>query len=110
MTAEERQAEAAHHAIVRACAPQLLPVPFAHQSWHPSRGEPAVPPLLAPAEMALFGSWQFSINRNPGIRAFLDRLFARPTCPCGRRSIARRWRISCAIGGSIISTASRCWA
>lgn len=76
MTAEERRMEAAHHAIVRRCAPQLLSIPFAHQAWHPSLGEAAVAPLLAPAGMALFGSWQFSINRNPAVRLFLDRLFA----------------------------------
>lgn len=75
MAPEERRIGAVHHAIVRDFAPALLPIPFAHQRWDDSLGGPWPAAMLAPADMPFFGSWQYSINRNPAIRAFLAALF-----------------------------------
>ena len=75
MTAAERKAELAHFKLIEAAAPDLLGVPFAHQSWDPSLGAPIAAPVLAGPGSALFGSWQWSINRVPGVRAALASLF-----------------------------------
>ena len=77
MTPEERKRETAHHALIRAAAPELLPPPFAMQGWHPALGAPAADPIQpAPGAPPVFGNWQYSINRNPAIRAFLTDFFA----------------------------------
>jgi hypothetical protein len=78
MTAEERRQELAHYRIVERGAPALLALPFAHQRWDEGLpGAPRVAPLLAPADMPLFGSWQFAINE-PDVRARLASLFSTP--------------------------------
>lgn len=76
MTPEERRMERAHHALIAHHAPALLPIPFAHQRWHEGLGAPTPDPVLAPATMPLFGNWQFSLDTNPALRAFLADLFA----------------------------------
>ena len=76
MTAAERKTELAHYKLIEAAAPELLELPFAHQSWHPSLGAPAPAPVLAAADAPLFGSWQWSVNRVPAVRAALAQLFA----------------------------------
>lgn len=81
MTAAERKAELAHFKLIEAAAPELLDLPFAHQSWHPALGIPEVPPILAAPGAALFGSWQWSVNRVPSVRAALARLFASVDIP-----------------------------
>jgi len=81
MTAAERKAELAHYRLIETAAPELLDLPFAHQSWHPSLGAKAVPPVLAAADAPLFGSWQWSVNRVPGVRAALAQLFASAEIP-----------------------------
>ena len=79
MTAAERAAELAHFRIVEACAPALLAVPFAHQRWDAALPRaPVVAPVLAPADLPLFGNWQFCVNRDPAIRDWLADLFAAP--------------------------------
>jgi hypothetical protein len=81
MTAAERKTELAHFRLIEAAAPELIDLPFAHQSWHPSlRAEPAAP-VLAAADAPLFGSWQWSVNRVPGVRAALAELFASTEIP-----------------------------
>jgi hypothetical protein len=81
MTAVERKAELAHYKLVEAAAPELLDLPFAHQSWHPSLGAGMAAPVLAPADAPLFGSWQWSANRVPAVRAALAQLFASVEIP-----------------------------
>lgn len=81
MTAAERKAELAHYRLIEAAAPELLDLPFAHQSWHPSLGAAAAAPVLAAADAPLFGSWQWSVNRVPGVRAALAELFASAEIP-----------------------------
>jgi hypothetical protein len=76
MTAAERKTELAHYRLIEAAAPELIDLPFAHQSWDPALGAPVVAPVLATAGSALFGSWQWSVNRVPGVRAALAELFA----------------------------------
>lgn len=76
MTAAERKAEVAHYRLIEAASPELLNLPFAHQSWHPSLGAPETAPVLAAADAPLFGSWQWSVNRVPGVRAALAEMFA----------------------------------
>ena len=77
MTPEERRQELAHYAIVKAAAPELLPLPFAHQRWDASLPDaPQVDPVLVPAGKPLFGNWQYSLNSRPEIRAHLIALFA----------------------------------
>ena len=76
MTAAERKAELAHFRLIEAAAPELIDLPFAHQSWHPSLGAPATQPVLAAPGAPLFGSWQWSINRVPAVRAALAHLFS----------------------------------
>lgn len=81
MTGAERKAELAHYKLIEAAAPELLDLPFAHQSWHPSLGAPVAAPVLAAADAPLFGSWQWSVNRVPGVRAALAELFASTEIP-----------------------------
>ena len=81
MTAAERKAELAHYRLIQAAAPELLDLPFAHQSWHPSLGAAANAPVLAAADAPLFGSWQWSVNRVPAVRAELAELFASTEIP-----------------------------
>lgn len=81
MTAAERKAELAHFRLIEAAAPELRDLPFAHQSWDPSLGAPVVPPVLAAPGAPLFGSWQWSVNRMPGVRAALAELFASSEIP-----------------------------
>jgi len=76
MTAAERKVELAHYKLIKAAAPELLDLPFAHQNWHASLGAPASAPVLAVADAPLFGSWQWSVNRIPAVRAALAELFA----------------------------------
>jgi hypothetical protein len=77
MTPEERRAELAHYTIVRAGAPELLALPFAHQTWDGSLPDaPQIDPVLVPAGKPLFGNWQYSLNARPEIRAHLAQLFA----------------------------------
>ncbi|MBU3076998.1 hypothetical protein [Sphingomonas quercus] len=77
MTAAERKAERAHYEIVRRAAPALLALPFAHQSWDASLAAQQTAPLVAAAGTKLFGTWQYSINRNAGVRAFLSDILGR---------------------------------
>ncbi|WP_419825255.1 hypothetical protein [Sphingomonas sp.] len=78
MTAGERRRDLAHYRIVERGAPELLALPFAHQRWDAELpGAPDVAPILAPADLPLFGSWQFSINE-PDVRARLATLFSTP--------------------------------
>jgi len=81
MTAAERKAELAHYRLIDAAAPELINLPFAHQRWHPSLGAESVAPVLAAADAPLFGSWQWSVNRVPGVRAALAELFASTEIP-----------------------------
>ena len=81
MTAAERKAELAHYKLIEAAAPELLDLPFAHQSWHPSLGPPAKAPVLAAVDAPLFGSWQWSVNRVPAVRAALAELFVSTEIP-----------------------------
>ena len=81
MTGAERKVELAHYKLIEAAAPELIDLPFAHQSWDPALGAPAVAPVLAAAGSALFGSWQWSVNRVPGVRAALAELFASVEIP-----------------------------
>jgi len=81
MTAAERKAELAHYKLIEAAAPELLDLPFAHQNWHISLGAPANAPVLAAADAPLFGSWQWSVNRVPAVRAALADLFASVEIP-----------------------------
>ena len=81
MTAAERKVELAHYKLIEAAAPQLLDLPFAHQGWHPSLGAPVTAPVLAATDAPLFGSWQWSVNRVPGVRAALAELFASVEIP-----------------------------
>jgi len=67
--------------LIEAAAPELLDLPFAHQSWHPALGAPVTAPVLAAADAPLFGSWQWSVNRVPGVRAALAELFASVEIP-----------------------------
>ncbi|WP_294389728.1 hypothetical protein [uncultured Sphingomonas sp.] len=76
MTPDERRMELAHFRIVERCAPGLLAIPFAHQTWHAALADaPRPDPLLTRAGAPLFGSWQWSINRNPAVRQALSALF-----------------------------------
>jgi len=81
LTASERKAELAHYKLVEAAAPELIDLPFAHQSWHPSLGAPVKAPVLAAADAHFFGSWQWSVNRIPAVRAALAELFASTEIP-----------------------------
>ena len=81
MTPEERRMEAAHHHLVRRHAPQIEAIPFAHQSWHAGLCIASADPILAPADMPLFGNWQYSLDGNPALRAFLADLFATTELP-----------------------------
>lgn len=81
MSAAERKAELAHFKLIEAGAPELIDLPFAHQNWHPSLGAPVIAPVLTAAGSALFGSWQWSVNRVPGVRAALAALFAETDIP-----------------------------
>ena len=76
LTARERQQERLHFEIVRRLAPELLDLPFAHQSWDAALPDaPRIAPLLAPPGLPLFGNWQHSINHMPRLRAWLTDLF-----------------------------------
>lgn len=74
LTPEERKRELLHYRIVERCAPELLPLPFALQSWDADLGGdvprtmPIVPGAGAPP---VFGNWQYSLNHNVAIRAAL---------------------------------------
>jgi len=76
MRADERKAELAHFRLIQAAAPELIDLPFAHQSWSPVLGTAVTAPVLAAAGSPLFGSWQWSVNRVPAVRAALARLLA----------------------------------
>ena len=74
LTPEERRSELLHHRIIARTAPELLPLPFAHQSWDAALGEdvPRPDPILPGAGAPpAFGNWQFSFNHNARIRATL---------------------------------------
>ena len=74
LTPDERRRELLHWLIVRRCAPELLALPFAFQSWDPALGPevPRTPPVLpAAGAPPAFGNWQYSLNSNPSIRAAL---------------------------------------
>jgi hypothetical protein len=76
MTADERRSEVAHYRIVARCAPDLLAIPFAHQSWPAALADAPHPaPVLAAEGAPLFGSWQWAINRSPAVRQRLTALF-----------------------------------
>lgn len=76
LTPEERKMEVAHYRLVRDLAPNLLPPPFALQQWH-SRLECAGAEPIMPIAGPVFGNWQYSLNHNPAIRAWLAAFFAR---------------------------------
>jgi hypothetical protein len=77
MTPEERGIELAHFRILQRVAPALLPIPFAHQSWSAALADaPRPAPVLATEGAPLFGSWQWSVNRNPAVRERMVALFA----------------------------------
>lgn len=74
LTPEERRRELLHWLIISRCAPELLSLPFAFQSW--DRGVAAEVPDTAPilptaGAPPAFGNWQYSINSNVSIRAVL---------------------------------------
>ena len=74
LTPEERKSELLHYKIIARCAPELLALPFAMQSWDARLGEdvPRADPIRPAAEAPpVFGNWQYSINHNPAIRAAL---------------------------------------
>lgn len=74
LTPDERRHELLHWLIVRRCAPPLLALPFAFQSWDPALGPdaPYVAPVLpAAGAPPAFGNWQYSLNTNAAIRAAL---------------------------------------
>lgn len=74
---EERACELLHYRIIERTAPELLPLPFALQSWDCALGEevPSPAPILpAPGAPSVFGNWQFSLNHNASIRAALAAL------------------------------------
>jgi hypothetical protein len=76
MRPDERRMELAHFRILERLQPALVDVPFAHQAWHAALPEaPVVAPVLTPDGAPLFGSWQWSINRNPAVRDRLTALF-----------------------------------
>ncbi|WP_019833886.1 hypothetical protein [Sphingomonas sp. PR090111-T3T-6A] len=76
LTAGERRQERLHFEIVRRLAPELLDLPFAHQSWNAALpNAPQTPPLLAAPGLPLFGNWQHSVNYMPRLRAWLSDLF-----------------------------------
>jgi hypothetical protein len=81
MRADERKSELAHFKLIQAAAPELIDLPFAHQSWSPGLGVEATAPILAAPGAPLFGSWQWSVNRVPAVRAALARLFAEVDIP-----------------------------
>jgi hypothetical protein len=82
MTPDERRMELAHFRILQRLAPELIAIPFAHQGWHAGLpGSPATPPVLTPEGAPLFGSWQWSINRNPAVRERLTALFTAMDIP-----------------------------
>ena len=81
MRADERKIELAHFKLIEAAAPELINLPFAHQGWSPALGAAALPPVLAAPGAPLFGSWQWSVNRVPAVRAALARLFAEVDIP-----------------------------
>lgn len=74
LTPEERRSELLHYRIIARTAPELLPIPFAHQSWDAALGDdvprpdPVLPGASAPPA---FGNWQYSLNHHVGIRAAL---------------------------------------
>lgn len=76
LTPEERRMEVVHHRLVRDLAPSLLPPPFAVQQWHPRLECAGAEPIM-PAVSPVFGNWQYSLNHNPAIRAWLAAFFAR---------------------------------
>lgn len=74
LTPEERKHDLLHWLIIRRCAPELLPLPFAFQSWDPALGADvpyATPVLPAAGAPPAFGNWQYSLNSNASIRAAL---------------------------------------
>jgi hypothetical protein len=76
LTAADRRQERLHFEIVRRLAPELLDLPFAHQSWNAALADaPRTPPLLAAPGLALFGNWQYSLNHMPRLRGWLSDLF-----------------------------------
>lgn len=77
LTPEERANEWLHYRIIERIAPELLPLPFALQSWSSALGEavPKADPVLpGPGAPPVFGNWQYSLNHNVAIRAALARL------------------------------------
>jgi hypothetical protein len=81
MTAAERKMELAHYRLIEAAAPELIDLPFAHQSWHPALGASVVAPVLAAPDAPLFGNWQWSVNRVPAVRATLAAFFGSTEIP-----------------------------
>jgi hypothetical protein len=74
LTARERKQELLHWLIVKRCAPELLALPFAFQSWDDSLvADVAVAAPILPAAGAppAFGNWQYSFNANASIRSAL---------------------------------------
>ena len=81
LTPEERRAELAHFALIQRAAPQLLPLPFAHQRWDPALPDaPMVAPVAAAPDTPLFGTWQWAMN-DVDVRASLSALVARADVP-----------------------------
>ncbi len=76
LTPEERKMEVVHHRLVSDLAPDLLPLPFALQRWDPRLGCAGGEPIPATAG-PVFGNWQYSLNHNPTIRAWLAAFFSR---------------------------------
>ena len=82
LTPGERRKELLHFWIVQGCAPELLALPFAHQRWSADLPDaPLTEPLLAVADAPLFGSWQWSLNHHPAIRAWLSDFVAGTDLP-----------------------------
>ena len=89
MTAAERKAELAHYKLIEAAAPELIDLPFAHQSWHPSLGAPAARPCWRRQMRPCSEAGNGRSTACPACARRWRRYLPRPRFPCGTMSIAR---------------------
>jgi len=82
LSPEERKVELLHYRLIERLAPELLTPAFALQTWDAGlAAHGATPPMADPvragaAAPPVFGNWQYSLNSNPAIRAWLIDLIA----------------------------------
>ena len=91
-TAEQRKRELIHYLILRTAAPQLIDIPFALQSWHPSLPVSSVQPVPLPTSnpaVRMHGSWQYSANQ-PDVRAAIIERVRDSAAPAFFSTIDRR--------------------